>query len=176
MRLHSQLHSPTAATWASSTASKGSSWDSSAKAPGQAPKEPAAAATGAGEPVAAARGGGSSPPGPTPLVTNPPAPQSPPASTTAAGKPAAKAAAKVKILSHKVHGDVATILIDAPAAGSILLSGKGVRSLHAHATKAGQHVSLRAVLTKAGTSSLHKHHNHLKVSLRVSFTQTGGPS
>jgi hypothetical protein len=119
-------------------------------------------------------GGSSGTPGGTTLVINTPvtpSPSSPPAS----GSATTAAAGKLKILSHKVRGDVATLVLQAPAAGKIALGGSGVRSVRRETAKA-ERVTLRAVLSKAGVASLRHRHHRLQVTLKASFKQTGGPS
>jgi hypothetical protein len=74
-----------------------------------------------------------------------------------------------------VQGRIATIVVQVPAAGNISLDGSGVRSVRREAAKA-ERVTLRAVLTRAGVTSLHRRHNRLRVKLKASFKQTSGPS
>jgi hypothetical protein len=108
----------------------------------------------------------------TVLVSVPPtqtAVQPATASASSAGK------GGIKILSHRVRGKVLTLVVQVPAAGKIALGGAGVRSLRHEAAKAGR-ITLRTTLTRAGTASLRKLHNHLKVTVKASFKQTGGPS
>jgi hypothetical protein len=80
--------------------------------------------------------------------------------------------AKVKILSHRVKGDAVTIVAQAPAAGKLTLSGKGIRSVSEQTDKA-ERVTLRTLLTKAVVTSLREHHR-LKLELTTSFKSVGG--
>ena len=68
---------------------------------------------------------------------------------------------------------LATIALQAPAAGRLTLNGHGVTSntrTVAHATR----VSLKVRLSKAGIASLHRRHGRLKIRLDVSFKPTSG--
>jgi hypothetical protein len=94
-------------------------------------------------------------------------------STPSAGV-ASVATGKLKVLAHHVKGHFITILVQVPSAGKLAVGGKGVRSIR-HQTAKTERVTLKATLTKAASASLRKHH-HLKVAVKVSFKQTGGPS
>ena len=102
------------------------------------------------------------PPMPTPVVATP-------------RSAAAKAGAKVKVLSRYVRGRVATIVLQAPSAGTLKLSGPGVRTTTAKLRKGGR-VTLTTTLSKARMASLHRGHHHLKVRLKAPFTPTAGAS
>jgi hypothetical protein len=80
----------------------------------------------------------------------------------------AVSAAKVKITAHKVKGHVATITVQAPAAGKVTLSGTGLTSVSKTVKKAGK-LTLKVGLSKAGVSSLGRHHGKLKVKLNAAF-------
>jgi uncharacterized membrane protein YgcG len=114
-------------------------------------------------------GSGGSSGGTTLVVNNPLARQ------TAAASSGSKAVGKIRILSHRVKGRVATIVVRVPAAGKLALGGSGVRSVRRETAEA-ERVTLRAVLTRAGVASLRKRHNRLWVKLKASFKQSGGPS
>jgi hypothetical protein len=109
------------------------------------------------------------------VVVNVPAAQpttsSPP--TVATKATTKKTTAKIKIISRKVKGKVATIVLQVPAAGRLMLSGKGVKSTVRNVLGA-QRITLKVKLAKAGITSLHRHHNHLKVQLKASFKPTNG--
>jgi hypothetical protein len=113
--------------------------------------------------------GGSSTAGGTMLVVNLPAASA----VAAAAKSAAKKLGKVKILSHKVKGRVATLVISVPAAGKLTLTGRGVSTVRRKAGKASR-VTVKVLLSKAGTASLHKHRNRLKVKLKAAFAPSSG--
>lgn len=97
----------------------------------------------------------------------------------AGGATAAKAAAKadrVRILSHRVRGGVATVVVRAPAAGRVTLAGWGVRPATVRATKAGE-LTLRVRLSKAGAAAVRRtRHHRMAVRLKVSFKPSHGSS
>jgi uncharacterized membrane protein YgcG len=126
---------------------------------------------GSGSQGSGGSGGSGGALGSTTLVVNSPLA----ARQTAAAGSGSKAAGKIRILSHRVQGRVATIVVRVPAAGNIALDGSGVRSVRREAAKA-ERVTLRAVLTRAGVASLRRRHNRLRVKLKASFKQAGGPS
>jgi hypothetical protein len=113
-------------------------------------------------------GGGSTTPSSTTILVEDRSAQK--AATTSAAQ-----TAKVKILSRKVKGDAVTLVVQVPAAGSLLLAGKGVRSVREQSDGA-ERLTLRALLTKAGVASLRKHRHGLTVKLGVSFRQVNGSS
>jgi hypothetical protein len=107
---------------------------------------------------------------------------SPGATVTVGSSPSGSSAAttattgKLKVLSHSVKGANATIVVEVPSAGKLSAGGKGVRSISRETAKA-ERVTLHPALTRADTSSLRRHrHRELKVPVKVSFKQTGGPS
>jgi hypothetical protein len=88
--------------------------------------------------------------------------------------PSAKAASgKVRVLRHKVKGDTITLVVQAPAAGSLTLDGKGVKRLTEQASHAEQ-LTVRTVLTKAEASTLRRRHRRLEMTLEVSFKPVSG--
>lgn len=97
----------------------------------------------------------------------------------AGGATAAKAAAKadrVRILSHRVRGGVATVVVRAPAAGRVTLAGWGVRPASGWAAKGGK-LTLRVRLSKAGAAAVHRARGHrMAVRLKVSFKPSHGPN
>jgi hypothetical protein len=124
---------------------------------------------GAGSPG----GGSSGTPTGTTLIVNLPSAQGPPA-VTSSGTTAARVKIKIKILRRKVRGDAVTLVVWVPAAGRLTVAGKGWKSASRETGKA-ERVALRAVLTRAGVASLHRHHHRLKVKLEVSFKPARGP-
>ncbi len=133
---------------------------------------------GAGETVGATGGsgasGGSGAPGGsggsgTGTTVMIPTPGTTPATGTAA------AAKKLRVISHKVKGTTATIVVEVPSAGKLSAGAKGVRSISRETAKS-ERVTLHPALTKADTTAVRKHHRRVKVPLKVSFKQTGGPS
>jgi hypothetical protein len=79
---------------------------------------------------------------------------------------------KVSVLSHKVHGHVATVVLSVPAAGTATLTGKGVRGTSKQAARA-EHLTLQVRLSRAASASL-RHHHPLAVRLNASFHPASG--
>jgi hypothetical protein len=118
-----------------------------------------------GNPGSNGSAGGSS------VVVNIPAAAVPAVSLVAA----TKVPAKIKILSHKVKGHIATLVLQIPAAGKVVVSGGGVRAIGKGVTKP-ERLTVKVPLSKAGTASLRKHRNRLSVALKASFKPTSGAS
>ena len=89
------------------------------------------------------------------------------------GKAATASAGKVKVISRKARGDTITLVVQAPAAGSLRVAGKGIRTARKKARKA-ERVTLRTVLKKATAGSLHKRHRPLHIVLDVTFKPVTG--
>jgi hypothetical protein len=116
-------------------------------------------------------GGSSNPPAQTITVVLP-------ASIVASGTTkaaAAKALAKVKIISHKVKGNVATLVLQVPAAGKVKVSGAHVTKVSRTVGKA-ERVTIKVKLTRAGVASLKRHKKLLRVVLKALFTPKSGPT
>jgi hypothetical protein len=89
--------------------------------------------------------------------------------------------AKLKILSARVKGSVATLVVQVPRAGTLTARGKGLRKASRKVTKAGK-VTLKLRLSKSGRvlrARRHRAHRKLKVpvtlrlgSLKASRTLT----
>jgi hypothetical protein len=81
--------------------------------------------------------------------------------------------ARLRILSHRVRGRVATLVLLAPAAGRIAVRGRGVR---ATATRVGrrERVTLTAVLAKGTAAALRARHRRLRVRLTATFLPSRG--
>jgi len=108
---------------------------------------------------------GSGTPSTTVIITGgTPAPAGPTGSAAAVGK--------VKVLSHKVHGKTATLVVQVPSAGTLGLSGKGVKKVSRQTAKS-ERVTIKTSLTKAGTAS-RRRHRHLAVKLSVTFKPVSG--
>lgn len=84
----------------------------------------------------------------------------------------ATAVGKVKVISHKVHGKTATLVVQVPSAGGLTLSGSRVKRVSQQTAKS-ERVTIKTVLTKAGTASRKRHH-HLSVKLNVAFKPVTG--
>jgi hypothetical protein len=124
---------------------------------------------GAGSSQGGSGGQGGSTDGMTILLTLP-AP-----STKGASAAAKRELGKVRILSHRVRGRVATVVLQVPAAGKVTLTGRGVRSTHARPTKA-ERLTLRVTLTKATAASLRRGRRPMWIKLEASFEPHIGPS
>lgn len=91
------------------------------------------------------------------------------------GSVAGLKAGKLRVLSHKVKGAKATIVLEVPAAGKLALSGRGIHRI-SRETDQAERVTIHPALDKAGDASLRRHHRKLKVPVKVTFKQVGGPS
>jgi hypothetical protein len=92
-----------------------------------------------------------------------------------AGTSAKLASGHVQILSRKLKGDTITLVLRVPAAGTLTVKGKGVRSLSRQTDKA-ERLTVRAVLSNAEAASLRKGHHRLRIGLDVSFKPLSGAS
>jgi hypothetical protein len=72
-------------------------------------------------------------------------------------------------------GHIATLVLQIPAAGKVVVSGGGVRAIGKGVTKP-ERLTVKVPLSKAGTASLRKHRNRLSVALKASFKPTSGAS
>jgi hypothetical protein len=86
-----------------------------------------------------------------------------------------KALAKLKLVSWRRRGRVATIVLQAPGAGTLKLMGRGIRSTTVHLRQGGR-VTLPATLSRARMAALQREHRHLKVRLQAIFTPIEGAS
>jgi hypothetical protein len=97
------------------------------------------------------------------------------ASTGVTSRSATPTIAKLKVLSHRVRGRVATIQFSAPSAGTLMLSGRGVRTTSKKLLRGGS-VTLTATLSKARMASLQHTGQQLRVLLKAAFKPTKGSS
>jgi hypothetical protein len=91
----------------------------------------------------------------------------------AASKGATSAVGRVRILSHRVRGDVLTVVAQVPAAGRVQLHGHWLKAASTQADTA-ERVTLRAILTKAGAASLRTRAHRLRVRMDLSFKPISG--
>ncbi len=84
-------------------------------------------------------------------------------------------ATKLKLVSWRRRGRVVTLVLQAPAAGALELSGRGVRSNGVH-LRAGGKVTLTGTLSKAQAAAAQRAHRHLKVRLTATFKPATGSS
>jgi hypothetical protein len=92
------------------------------------------------------------------------------------GKAADIAAAvkkSIKIVSHKVKGSRATIVVQVPSGGKVTITGAHLTKTTRKATKA-ERLTLKIKLTRAGTASLKRHRNLLRITLKATFKPTSG--
>jgi len=96
---------------------------------------------------------------------------------TAGGSPSSPRpanAGKLKILSSKTRGKRATIVVQVPGAGTLTLSGSGIKRVSREASQA-ERMTLAVTLTKTRSASLRKHHRKsTKVTLTVAFLPVSG--
>jgi hypothetical protein len=146
---------------------KGGSGEGSGKGSGEGTGSGGSGAGGQGGPGGTGSGGSAG--GVTVLLSLPSA-----SSTQRAAAAAKRKPGKVVILSHRVRGGVATIVLRVPAAGRVAVTGRGVHSAARHAAKA-ERLTLRVSLSKAATAALRRgHHHRLAVKLKASFKPTVG--
>jgi hypothetical protein len=129
---------------------------------------------GGGAPGAGGNGGQGSSGGAaglTLVIDTPSGPTVPAAA--AAGKKGAPR--KIAILGAKTRGAVATILLRAPAAGRLILRGRGLTT-SSRTLARGARVTLTVRLSRAGAARLRRHRRPLKVQLRASFKTAAGAS
>jgi hypothetical protein len=79
---------------------------------------------------------------------------------------------KVKVISAKVKGTKASVMVHVPTAGKLAVSGPGLRQADKMLKQAGK-ITLEVGLSRAGLASLHRHHR-LKVTLNASFRPSTG--
>jgi hypothetical protein len=81
---------------------------------------------------------------------------------------------EIRVLSHKVKGKTATIVVSVPAAGKLVVSGKGLSNASKTASGATT-LTVKLTLTKAETSRLAKHRGRkLAAHIKLSFTPKKG--
>jgi hypothetical protein len=74
----------------------------------------------------------------------------------------------VRILSRRVRAHKLILRVRTLGAGRITVKGKGLRGASKRVSKSAT-VTFRLPLTRSGLRALRRHHNRLKVSVRVSF-------
>jgi hypothetical protein len=78
------------------------------------------------------------------------------------------AAPTLRILSRRVRGNTVVVRFDASAAGSVTISGKGIKTVR-RGVRAGIQ-TLRVPLTKAG-KALKRHHRKISVKVTLSVPE-----
>lgn len=98
----------------------------------------------------------------------------PGSSSSAATAAAKQKAGKVSILSHRVRGHLATVVLRVPSAGTVSLAGRGVHGARRQSARA-ERLTLHVSLARVASASL-RHHHRLAVRLNASFHPTTGSS
>jgi hypothetical protein len=98
----------------------------------------------------------------------------PPAAVTSSTAKAATKA-KIEIINDEVKGNVATLVLQVPAAGKVSVSGAHVTKVTRTAGKA-ERVTIKVKLTRAGVASLKRHRKLLRVNLKATFDPKSGPA
>ncbi|HTY96303.1 MAG TPA: hypothetical protein VMB91_04640 [Solirubrobacteraceae bacterium] len=124
---------------------------------------------GAGSAGGTSSGGAGASGSPTTVVIDAPGPSGP--STTGSSA----TVGKVKVISRKVHNGIASVVVQVPGPGRLTLSGHGVKSV-SRQTDAGERVTVKTSLTKAGVASRSRHRHGIAVQLKVDFKPVSGPS
>lgn len=97
----------------------------------------------------------------------------PPASARAGAKQPKASSHRVSVISHRVHGDLATIVIAVPSAGIVALRNGDIRPIKGRVGRAGR-VRIRVQLSKAGLAAVRRHHRRLHLRLKISFKPAHG--
>ncbi len=84
------------------------------------------------------------------------------------------AAGAVTVARHSTRGTTLTVLLKAPGAGTLRVSGPGLKTLTRSLTKPGDY-TLTLSLSARAAAALH-HNKRLKVKVQVRFNPTGGPT
>jgi hypothetical protein len=109
-------------------------------------------------------------PGQTTVVVGSAAPAPP----LAGSSPTAKTTGKIKLISRRVRGAVATLVLSVPSSGRLNVSGSHMRPVARNLLRS-QRVTVRIGLSSARAKVLRAHpHRSLKVALRASFAPTSG--
>lgn len=97
---------------------------------------------------------------------------SPSGSASAKGKQGGQRSGRLRILNHWVRGDTATVALHVPAAGRLVVTGKG---LHREARRVGhaRRMVMRVKLTSAVLTSLH-HHRRTRIRMKAIFRARHG--
>jgi hypothetical protein len=81
---------------------------------------------------------------------------------------------EIRVLSHKVKGKTATIVVSVPAAGKLTATGKGVSKGSGKSSKA-QNVTVKVSLSKREQAFLARHHRKQeKVEVKLAFSPKKG--
>ncbi len=80
----------------------------------------------------------------------------------------------IRVVSHKVNGKTATIVVSVPGSGKLTATGKGISKGTGKASRA-QNVIVKVTLSKAQQALVARHHGRrLKVQIKIVFTPKSG--
>ena len=82
-------------------------------------------------------------------------------------------AGKLRLISRRVKGATATVVVEVPGAGALTAGGRNLRSIRRETAKA-ERVTLHPALARKARAALRRHHRTMKVPFKVSFTPVGG--
>ncbi len=108
--------------------------------------------------------------GPTVIVNMPAQTQG---STSAATKSQSASAGRVRVISRRMHGDVATIVITTPGRGTVALRNGDIKPITHQVGHAGR-LTLQVRLSRAGHVAARRRRHGLRLHLTVSFTPSRG--
>jgi hypothetical protein len=130
-----------------------------------------AGGSGAGSPGAGGTGSGlsASVTGPTVIL------QMPQTGSGGSAKASGAKAGRIEVISEKIHRDRATIVLEVPAAGTIVLQNRDIKGIAREVAKA-QRVRISVKLSKAGRRALRHDRGKLRLQLAVLFRPTEGAS
>lgn len=86
---------------------------------------------------------------------------------------AASTTRRLRLISHRVKGRTATVVVEVPAAGTLTAGGRNLRSIRRQTAKA-ERVTLHPALTRRASAALRRHRRNTKAPFKVSFTPVGG--
>ncbi len=94
-------------------------------------------------------------------------------STSTTAKSQSAGAGRVRVISHRVHGDLAKIVIAVPGPGTVVLRNGDIRPITHEVRHAGR-VTLQVRLSRAGLAAARRRHLGLRLKLMVSFRPSHG--
>jgi len=94
------------------------------------------------------------------------------AASSAPASPAPAALARVKILGSRARGARLKLVLAVPSAGTLVLRGKGLRTVR-HTSTGARRITIELHATSTVAASLRSHHR-VKIKLQASFTPSFG--
>jgi hypothetical protein len=126
-----------------------------------------------GTPGGGASGGSSAGGTPTPDAGQGPLATAAASSTPASAAPAVQATlARVKILSSRAKGARVKLVLTVPSAGTLVLRGKGLRTVR-HTSTGARRITIEVHATSAVAASV-RSHRRVRIKLQASFTPSFG--